>query len=77
MPQNLEKVAEQLDKGDEATRDFKGIYQVWALRAVSLVRCYDPLVRSRELCGGQAPRAQLGKLQSNRCAISRHVAGGA
>lgn len=25
--QNLEKVAEQLDKGDEATRDFKGIYQ--------------------------------------------------
>jgi hypothetical protein len=28
--QNLKRVAEQLDKQDEATRDFKGIYEVGA-----------------------------------------------
>lgn len=27
--ENLKQIAEQLDRQDEATRDFKGIYQVW------------------------------------------------
>jgi predicted unusual protein kinase regulating ubiquinone biosynthesis (AarF/ABC1/UbiB family) len=41
--ENLEKIAVQLDKQDEATQDFKGIYQVggWAggRAAVAAVAC--------------------------------------
>lgn len=77
MPQNLEKVAEQLDKGDEATRDFKGIYQVWPC---GLYHWLDAVIHWLEAGSSVVIRplaCNWGGCSATGAQMSRHVPGGA
>ena len=74
--QNLEKVAAQLDKQDEATRDFKGIYQVrrWAgglvgggWRALGVVYCIVHSLQNGRPIKETNPISQRPALLAYRC----------